>query len=195
MLLLGVGTMVNSQAQFKIDNSSSTLILEGTSNLHDWEMKAVSMKGNLFATLEKGKPVVIQEVQFSLPAGDIVSGNSIMDNKTQKALNTEKHRSITFTLSEPLDLDPGNNAFSGTARGNLTVSGISRDISLPFTAFLNDDNSLKITGTKMINMRDFKVDPPTAMMGALKTGEQVNVRFSIEFEPSISLSQNNNTFN
>jgi hypothetical protein len=33
-------------------------------------------------------------------------------------------------------------------------------------------------------MRDYNIDPPTAMMGTLKTGALVDLNFSFVFEPT-----------
>jgi hypothetical protein len=41
-----------------------------------------------------------------------------------------------------------------------------------------------VKGTKQINMTDFNIKPPTAMMGTLKTANEVTVSFDLNFQVS-----------
>jgi len=43
------------------------------------------------------------------------------------------------------------------------------------------DGSVLFNGTQNINMKDYDVDPPKAMFGAIKAGEEVDVIFDAKF--------------
>jgi hypothetical protein len=46
------------------------------------------------------------------------------------------------------------------------------------------------SGSKILKMTDFNVEPPVVLMGTLKTGNEITVTFEARFAPVSSLSQN-----
>jgi hypothetical protein len=60
---------------------------------------------------------------------------------------------------------------------------VTKRIQLTF-AGTHTGNKITIKGSKELNMNDFKIKPPTAMMGTLKTGEQITVSFQLNFQVS-----------
>ena len=104
-----------------------------------------------------------------------------MTNKTHDALNVEKYPQIDFKLVSVDNLSSENGKFSGTLLGDVTLAGVTRRISLAFSG-QHSGNKITIKGSKELNMNDFKIKPPTAMMGALKTGEAVTITFQLNFQ-------------
>ncbi len=43
----------------------------------------------------------------------------------------------------------------------------------------NADNTITVTGTQKISMKDFAIDPPTFMLGTIKTGNDITLSFTI----------------
>jgi len=41
------------------------------------------------------------------------------------------------------------------------------------------NGDIEFSGTKKLRMTDYKVDPPTAMLGALTTGDEVILQFKV----------------
>ena len=44
------------------------------------------------------------------------------------------------------------------------------------------DKQFQVKGEVPLKMSDFGIDPPTAMMGTLKTGNEVVIKYNLEFE-------------
>jgi hypothetical protein len=61
----------------------------------------------------------------------------------------------------------------------MTIAGAKRTVSMNVDARVLSDGSLNVKGSKDLKMTDFNVSPPTAMMGALTTGNDVTVHFDI----------------
>jgi hypothetical protein len=40
-------------------------------------------------------------------------------------------------------------------------------------------NRIQIKGSKKVKMTDFNISPPTAMLGTLKTGDEVTISFTL----------------
>ena len=177
-MLLTAGSMFGQN--FKMDNSSE-IIVEGTSNIHDWEMKATSKQGGATITTEDGKLKGISKLQVSIPAESLESGKGGMDKNAYKALNTNKHKNIEFKLDEVKKIEAnGSNSFKVNGLATLKISGVSKQVPVEFTAKLNG-NKLEINGEESLNMTNYKIDPPTAMFGTITTGEEVTIKFKSTF--------------
>jgi hypothetical protein len=156
------------------------LVIEGTSNVHDWDMK--SDKGvcsSLFDITSAGTLNGVSYINFTVPAESLKSEHSGMDKNTYKALNTAKYNSISFTASS-VSLKPnGATGYILTAKGRLTISGVSKEVILTANGTMNADKSISYTGSYKLKMTDYNVEPPSIMMGAIKTGEFVTVKFDL----------------
>jgi hypothetical protein len=62
------------------------------------------------------------------------------------------------------------------------MAGTTKLINVAFEGQISN-NRVIIKGSKDINMNDFKIKPPTAMLGTLKTGETVVISFLLQFQP------------
>jgi polyisoprenoid-binding protein YceI len=59
------------------------------------------------------------------------------------------------------------------AVGDLTIGGVTNQVSLQAAYVLNADESITCTGTKSIKMSDYEIKAPSFMLGSLKTGNEV----------------------
>ena len=185
LLVLLTNSIVSavSQQSVRFLPTDSRIIITGTSNLHDWEETVGQFDVALGLKFKKNEILGIDHVHFNCRSESITSDNSIMTNKTMDALQTDKYPEIVFTMASIDKLTSANGKFSGVLTGDLTLAGVTKRISIAFTGH-HENNRIKITATKDININDFKIKPPTAMMGALKTGENVLISFQLQFSVS-----------
>ena len=91
-----ISTSGISQTRYETP-SGVKITIEGTSNVHDWDMK--SSKGTCSGVFEldnSGSLTGMSSLKFSVPAESLKSEHKAMDKNTRKALNTEKYSSISF---------------------------------------------------------------------------------------------------
>jgi polyisoprenoid-binding protein YceI len=162
---------------YSIDVENSKVVIDGTSNVHDWESEAEQFSGNATIGIEEDSLISITDLQFNVVVDGIKSGKGGMDSKTYDALNKKKYPNITFVLSEVTSI----NDSSLTATGDLTISGVTKSIQMEVEYEILPDGSVLFKGTQNINMKDYDVDPPKAMFGAIKAGEEVDVIFDAKF--------------
>ena len=177
ILLLFLTIPVAAQSTFTIDKGASTIMVKGTSSAHDWESNAEDFSGTATITVTDGAIETISGLSLDVVTGSIKSGKRVMDNKTSDALKAKDNPSITFSMAS---LDEVT-ATAVTVSGSLNLAGVAKEIVLTGDYTIGTDGSLIVTGVQSVNMKDYGIDPPTAMMGALKTGEEVNVEFTIKF--------------
>jgi hypothetical protein len=159
---------------------SSTLVVDGTSNQSDWTVTADSLYGwvNLAAGTD-GMPS-ISSAELHVIADEIVSNKSpIMDRLMRRALKTSEFSEIVFTLNEA-DVQPLSEAdtFAVASRGQLAIAGETRDVEIGLGGE-RTPSGFRFAGSYEMNMTDFGIDPPTALFGALHTGDGVVVRFDL----------------
>lgn len=183
LMLLFISQATQSQNAAVLIPNQSTMTIKGTSSLHDWEEKVGKFDVNLNLKFREKEIAGIDKVHLICKSGSIVSDNSIMTNKTHNALQVEKYPDIIFKLISVDNLSSKEGSFSGTLVGDITLTGITKRVTIAF-AGVHSGNKISIKGSKELNMNDFKIKPPTAMMGTLKTGEQVTISFQLNFQVS-----------
>jgi polyisoprenoid-binding protein YceI len=181
MLFCSLLVSVGSNGQTKYQSSGGVkLTIEGTSNIHDWDLK--SSKGNCNAEFQvntTGQLTGLTSLNFSVPAESLKSDSRSMDKNTYKALNTEKYSAITFSATNAVVRSNGTNGYVLTTRGNLTIAGVTRAVDLSATGTVNADKTITYTGSYKMKMTDFKVTPPSMMFGAIKTGDAITVKYTL----------------
>ena len=172
---------VNAQANFHAQVTN--ISLTGTSTLHDWEMKAANGKSEAtFIVDANGNITSLTRLNFTLPAKNLKSKNTMMDNNTYKALDANSNPNITFVLSRATVTPKGNNTYILNCTGKLTIAGTTRETDLVATGRYNpNDHSFTVSGSEKMKMTDFNVKPPTVMMGTIKTGNDIAIAYNLKF--------------
>ncbi|MCF4100200.1 YceI family protein [Gillisia sp. M10.2A] len=180
--LLTLVSVQQAHAQsFNLSNSDSNMEIEGTSNLHDWEIKANDFQGKLAVEMAEGKIIKINQLDFKVTAESLKSGKSGMDKNTYKALDTDHYKNIVFTLERVNKID-----FSSTDKckiscsGFLTITNTKQPVDLILDATIKGEK-IVLSGNKSLKMSNFKIDPPTALFGTITTGDLINVKFKTVF--------------
>ncbi|HSC55526.1 MAG TPA: YceI family protein [Phnomibacter sp.] len=180
----GLFIMNSAQAQKVYRLASNQMVIDGTSNIHDWTMKSASATGSASLVSNAANAVVeLTNVSFSVPVETLKSDKSGLDKNAYKALKSDKFKSISFTGAKATLKPTGTNTYTITSAGKLTISGVTKDVVLIAGAAMNGDNSLHIVGAYKLKMTDFSVEPPSLMMGAIKTANEITFKYDIVFKP------------
>jgi polyisoprenoid-binding protein YceI len=184
--LMGFNSLLQAQATYRITESKEVnMKLSGTSTLHNWAMNAKSFGGDAQFIFKPGidhQLSALKSLTFSLAVADLKSGESGLDNNAYKALKTDANKNITYKLlSATISPDKGNK-FVIKTRGNLTISGVTKEVSFDVFGTVNADETITCTGSDKLNMTDYGVKPPKFMLGAMKTGDEVTLDFTLVYK-------------
>ena len=149
---------------------SDKVTVSGTSTLHDWvsEVTKVEWSGNLL--LEDNKIKEVSGVKVRIPVKSIKSEKGrIMDSKTYEAFDSDKNPFIIYTLSAA-KVSGSTTDFTINSTGTLSMAGTSRTIEMPVKAKVFGNGDVQLKGSYKMNLRDFKMEHPTAIMGTIKVG-------------------------
>ncbi|RYF89724.1 MAG: YceI family protein [Chitinophagaceae bacterium] len=183
--LLSLILIVNviSYAQANYHAKTADVKLSGTSNIHDWDMVATAASSDAAIVVNgSGQVTAITSLNFVLPAVNLKSKHTQMDKNTYKALNTSKYPNISFSFTSGTVTPTGNNTYQINAVGRMSIAGTVKQTDLQATGKYNPaDKSFTVTGVKKMKMTDYKVDPPKALMGTIKTGDAISIAYTVKF--------------
>lgn len=172
VILLIFTLPVVGQQIFSI-SGPQTMKVSGTSTIHDWDMISNSgLKGEASLLVENGELKEIESLALEMPVNSLESGKNSMDKNAYEALKAEKFPTIRFELTELKEI----NGKTVKANGQLTISGKTNLIPMEVTYEI-DGNSISFSGTQAITFKEFGVDPPTAVFGTIKTGNDLMLHF------------------
>ena len=196
-LFLAPAIPATAQTHYASQPKGSSVKIDGTSSLHDWEMEGTLIGG----FIDFGAGVQLDPTQTGIAGiqGDKVPAKArviipvtgihskadhmpdVMDHLMQDALKTSQFPRIEFTLKDmtfkgthavgkPFDFD---------ITGDLVIAGVTNKVSFPITIECLDAGQLKITGTAPVNMPEYGVTPPAPSfgLGLMKTGPDVKIIF------------------
>lgn len=182
-LIAGAAMNANAQAARATLAPASKVWIEGTSNVHDWKAEATKIDAVIEidpAGLSAPAGQLVRKVSLTIPVSGLKSGHGKMDENMQKALKADKNPEIRYTLNSVEALEGGTkDAFTLRAVGTLALAGAENAITLDIVAARQADGTIKATGTVPVKMTAFQVKPPTAMLGAIKCGDEVKVKFDL----------------
>jgi len=176
-LTLATVTTLGAQSAPITLTPASTLRIEGTSNVHDWHAETSTLN----ATIEVATPVEagskVQAVTLSIPVTSLKSGKGGLDKNMYKAMHAEQHPNVLYRLTG-FTSKPQEDAYAAVVTGTLTVNGIEKEVTLD-AVLSGDAQSLKAVGSTKFKMTEFGIKPVKALMGAIRTGDEVTIRFEL----------------
>lgn len=168
-LLFGMSFSFAQDGQYSIDTAASNMSILGTSTMHDWE--SVVEDYAVTATLSSQQ---LKDISMVAVVRSIKSGKGSMDNNTYNALKADEFPEIKF---EATQLEIEGTSVKGT--GELTIKAVTKEVEVDLGYVKNAEGQFQVTGEIPVTMTEFGVIPPTAMLGAVKTGDDVTIKFDV----------------
>ena len=162
----------------------SRLWINGTSTVRAFECSATAFQTRVESNTADAVSAVlagtkaVQTAELTVPAASLDCKNGTMNEHMRKALKAKENPTITFRISS-YDLAKVGNGVNGTAKGELTLGGVTKTIAVTAHATPEPGVVLRLTGSQDIKMTDYGLKPPTLMLGTLKVNELVKVSFDL----------------
>jgi polyisoprenoid-binding protein YceI len=93
-----------------------------------------------------------------------------------EALKAQVNPTIRYAMTSA-SLGSAGNPFTLDTRGRLTIAGVTREVTMQVTGTRDSKGTCILTGRVPIRMSDYGIKPPVAMLGTIKTGNDVTVSF------------------
>lgn len=195
LLLVGLSVQAADQMTKYYARSGSKMRMEGTSNIHDWQVEGTLISG-LFEVSpnfpsEPGQPATPGKIEAHADPVILVRSlksvekdgkpySDTMDNVMYEHLRAQANPKIAFHLTELTLKEPAkskDDPYLFEAKGQLAVAGVTNDITMPVKILPLGDKKLKISGTTTVKMSEFKVDPPNPIGLFIKVGDPIRIIF------------------
>lgn len=177
LLIFSASFFSHAQKTYKMNGPTKFEVL-GTSTLKDWEMDSEKGDGTAKISVKNGKISSIEDLNVSVRGKSLKSGSSGMDKNAHEALKVDKHPVIRFNMKDVLSYK----SKSMRIRGDLTIAGVTRSKTFDVKV-KNSDQSLVFYGDLDVTFSEFNMEPPTAMWGSIKTGNDLKLNFYTAFKP------------
>ncbi len=166
----------------------SKLWVEGTSTVRDWKCQApvfeATIAGNeraLHEVLEGEKGIRAVSLVVPVPKMNC-NDNNTMNEHMRKALKATEFPTITFTMLS-YELTKGQAAVQGTLTGTLRMGGVEHPLSLPVDVTDGGAGKAHVVGSVVVDMKSYDLKPPTLMLGTMRVGKDVTVKFDLYLNP------------
>lgn len=191
----------NAQVEY-VPAEDSRVWIEGTSTARDFtcSTQKISGQARLSATAPARSAPLLEsssspnaaasdealDVQAHVPVRALDCGQERQNEDLYEAMDADDHPAIEFeiikaeVIAEP---DSSRNHYVLEAIGDLTIAGETRTVRIPLEGRRLDDGRLHARGTLPMKMTDFKVDPPTALLGLIRVRDDIVVHFDITAVP------------
>ncbi|NNF04256.1 MAG: YceI family protein [Rhodothermales bacterium] len=184
LLLIAPAATAQTQSMAAYESvtaENSRMWVEGTSTIHDWECPVNDFTAQIRAAAdgEDGEMLAsIGRISVTAAVESIECEKGKMNRKLRDALLSDDFPDVTFE-AESAEITASEAGPTAYAVGTLTMAGETRDLSVSATISRTDDGRILLTGRAPIVLTSFGIDPPTALLGTLKTGDEVFVRFEV----------------
>ena len=192
-LAVAMTTPAAAQSARMTVRPDSKVILSGSSNVHDWTCKS----SNFTATIEldssyQARPLTelakpISKVAVTIPVQSLKCGKAKMDENMYKALREPEFPEIRYVLSS-YEVDTSlttRDAFTAKTVGDLTVAGKTVRVEIPITAMRGERGAMTGQGTVNLLMTDFGIKPPVALLGTLRTKNEIQIAFNVLLDRAV----------
>jgi polyisoprenoid-binding protein YceI len=162
--------------------------LSGTSTLHNWVMNAQIFTGQaqfVFNVDNADQLKSLKSLSFILIVTDLKSGEKGLDKNAYKALKTDQYKEILYKLTVASVMPEKDGKYLIKTQGELTIAGVTKEVTMDVYAIINKDGSITCRGSNKLKMTDYQVKPPKFMLGAMKTGDDITLNYTLIYKKEL----------
>ena len=183
---------IRAQASYKLLPGKDVAVkVLGSSNVHDWIEIATGLTSQGDFKFEGDQLKSLHSFSFSVDVKSLKSEHESMDNRTYKTIKADKFPTVTYKLTSAIVTLVQKNKYTIKATGDLTIAGSTQTVVLNVAAIVNADNTITCTGTQNIKLTDYKMDPPSFMLGAMKVKNDLTIQYNLVYKNSQLLTKTN----
>jgi len=193
LLMLGIRAWGEDSILYKPVAEASKIKIDGTSSLHDWTVNGQQIDGKVEFLIKVpdgasakqitqgilADPKVKADVMIPVSSLKSAKKDKDMDKKMYEALKSKANPTISYYLTEVKvvsESDADRTDFRLNTIGELTIAGERRTLKMPMAIEVLEGRQLRITGSTWIKMSDYNIKRITALAGAIKCGDTVEVK-------------------
>lgn len=133
---------------------------------------------------EKGSLIYFQNTKFDIKIEQLDCGKKKINKDLFKALKVKDYPNITIDLKEVINLESNDLSLcidwmEFEAITDITITCETRQLSIPILVKKLDSESYRIKGGTTLQLCDFDVEAPTALLGLIKVKDAIEFNFDL----------------
>lgn len=190
-LLMGIiAARIGASQAATVVAPESEIWIEGKSNVSRFSCRARSMSGHGRVASEGAEKVNADaEALLEITVRSFDCGNARMNSDLFDALKADVHPTIHFKMesADVVGYRPSGSVELDVV-GIITVAGVTRSVQTRVVGDRLATGQLRAAGAILVSMRDFSIEPPTALLGLVRTRNDITVRFDLVAATSTGVS-------
>ena len=186
MTLVSLDIFAQTLVHRFIVQPSSTLNIEGTTNVNAYECAISRYQGNDTLVLHEGgrniRPVFVKGA-VELDASSCDCGIPLMTSDFRKAINSKEYPSIIidFISFERMPVYASRpDQFKGILK--ISLGGVTKVFEVNCRINATQAGMIDLVGSRVFNFSDFNITPPTRMFGAVRVDQPITVTFHLQLK-------------
>lgn len=168
--------------------TSSVLKVNGKTNINTFScfLQKKFPKGSFFYKTNPDTSVVrFDNTELKIPTKEMDCGKKVINKDFYKALEADEFPFIIIELKEVINQDYNasedlDNQDFFLIKTTITITNVSRSISIPVHIIRRDSFNFMVSGSINIQLSDFGIQAPKAMMGLIKVKNAIDIEFDLE---------------
>ncbi|MCH7639732.1 MAG: YceI family protein [Bacteroidetes bacterium] len=161
----------------------SRLWIDGTSSVGSYQCISDRVVG--LGQLEDGRHTSVR-VDVAVPVRSFNCGPRQFDIDFANALKADAHPALSFSLHRA-DWPPGSFSdgtwVSMSVTGEFEVAGEARNIAFTVQGQRLASGQVRVRGAHRLRMTDFGIEPPSRLLGLVRSHDEIVVRFDLRAAP------------
>ncbi len=161
------------------DPAESRVWIEGRTTVSRFTCRATRVEG-----VGEVVPEGTVQAWLAVPVRAFDCGRPAMNRDLQEALQADRFPAIRFVLGEVAVLEaPTADSARLEVAGALTIAGTMRTVRFVAGGRLLASGRARLVGSLPLQLTDFNVKPPTALLGLIRVHDQITVHFDLVVHP------------
>lgn len=186
-----LGNVSAKTVVYKTAANPGYVLIKGTSTLHNWKIRSHGLSGTVkFSKSSKGHAtqLILKNIHLEIAVlslkGDDGSG---MDKTIYRKLLVRVDPQITFVLKKAVLCHKPHAGVPWTlwnVTGILTAAGHPKQVHLQLKVLTARNGTIAIETRTVLKMTDFGISPPTAILGAIRSGNKIHIQVLWNLTPA-----------
>ena len=168
---------------------SSLLEVNGRTNINKFccSSEEKDLSGSVFSKYEseENNNIIFKNTSLKIKIKELDCGAKAINKDLHKTLQADTYPAITIQLlkvknEDCRNLDNCQEWTNITASTLITIANESRKVDMPIHVKKNQSGHYLISGMCTLMLKDFGIEPPTALMGLIKVKNQIDINFHLE---------------
>jgi len=177
---------LSKQLEYRI-RPTSKLGINGKTNINTFNCHSQEQFESKMLNFEvdhEQAAIFFQHTELRVNIDQLDCGINAINKDLKKALLAEEYPEIIINIKEVINTNcntwiTGQQWIDLNANTDITITCETRPATIPIQVSKTDEKSFRIIGETQIQLCDFAIQAPVAMLGMIKVKDEINIKFDL----------------